>query len=70
MSELGRPATSIQVRPGVPRWKRHSSTSTLCSDLDVLLRVLDQGEVERLVRHGRAAGERARRGAGLGMAVE
>src|SRR5262245_58156360 len=31
MSELGRPATSIQVWPGVPRWKRHSSTSTPCS---------------------------------------
>src|SRR5207248_606925 len=31
ISELGRPATSIQVRPGVPRWKRHSSTSTPCS---------------------------------------
>src|SRR4051812_16556171 len=30
MSELGRPATSIQVWPGVPRWKRHSSTSTPC----------------------------------------
>src|SRR5258708_21172638 len=31
MSEVGRPARSIQVWPGVPRWKRHSSTSTPCS---------------------------------------
>ena len=31
LGRMGRPATSIQVWPGVPRWKRHSSTSTPCS---------------------------------------
>src|SRR5205807_2150721 len=39
-------------------------------DLDVIRRVLDQGEVERLVGDRRASRERARRRAGLGMAVE
>ena len=37
--------------------------------LAIVLGVLDQGEVERLVGHGRAPGQRARRSPGLGMAM-
>ena len=38
--------------------------------LDIVRRVLDQGEVERLVGDRRTAGQGARRGAGLGVAVK
>ena len=39
-------------------------------DLALVVGVFDQGEVERLVGHGRAAGQRARRGPRLGVAVK
>ena len=39
-------------------------------DLHLVARVLDQREVQRLVGHGRPAGQRARRRPRLGMAVE
>ena len=68
-----RAGTAGDVDPGVARRAEMEAALVdlhAVQHLHVLRRVLDQGEVERLVGHGRAPGERAGRGAWLGMAVD